>query len=249
MTEEVNAALESTPVKKKPGPKVGSKHSKKKAAPKAKIAKPIDYVPADQKEDVLLPASPLEELSLAQLREKAINVYRLPITTDMRKQDIISAILGKMGDKKANFAIDAASIDVDRIPPGYAKIILFKDQTQGALNFPHPFQINGQMFVVPRGVEVMVPLKVYWLMNDMKEKVKQPDPQHEGRYVTIEVHRMPFQLMGFTPGPDPKPDYAAYARARPRKQFRDLFGFWPGAAEMKEALKDGLIQLQPQEKI
>ena len=190
----------------------------------------------------------LLEMDMAQLRKYAA-AARVAIARDMNKEEIISAIKAKMKDK------DILRIgEVGKAPePGFARIILHRDPTPGAGNRPVYVQVNGYKCTVPRGIEVDVPMKVVSVLNDAKEMRKEEDPSQPynspARWRNIMVHSYPFQTLMFTPGPDPRPGFERTKAAKygPRVAFRDKFGRWPQRAELIEAIKDGLIKLQPQE--
>lgn len=194
----------------------------------------------------VLKTRPLEELELHELVERAINVYRIPLTPQMAKDKdtIIQAIkrINKEGGYQ-DFALDASKIDPDRIPPGWAKIKLFKENITGALNFPLPVGHNGYIIGIPRDVEVLVPIKVVdGPLQDAVEKRRMYNPA-TGERTVQEVHVQPFQEYGRTPGPDPRPNLTRERKFRPRQQFRDTYGFWPTADQLRAAIQDGNISL------
>lgn len=196
----------------------------------------------DEKEIVL------EDYDIAQLRKYA-SLQRVAITKEMKKTEIIEAIKAKMKDRDTVHLAEVGSLP----RPGFARIMLHRDPTPGSANRPVYVQVNSYKCTVPRGVEVDVPIKVLNVLNDSIETRKEEDlsqpfnsPQ---RYRNIKVHSYPFQTIAITPGPDPRPDGAKQSNYGPRFKFMKMFGRWPKRFELMEAIKDGLIKLEPLEQL
>lgn len=190
----------------------------------------------------------LDEMSIPELLERCYNVYRIPVTPDMAgSKEILLQAIRRQTERgtKQDFALDGRDVDPDAIPPGFAKIILHKEQHTGALNFPYPFGVNGYICAIPRDIPVLVPIKIVdGPLKDAKETVRIPIQGRPGEYKTVERHVQPYQELGRTPGPDPRPNKTKAYRFAPRKAFRDAYGHWPSAAQLDAALRDKTISLE-----
>jgi hypothetical protein len=192
---------------------------------------------------------PLEDQSYEELYNKAVNIYRIPVTKDYTKGDIIDAIRRKKDGRRVDVAIDAR--DVNEIPPGWAKVQLFKDNSPKASNRPQYFMVGGYRCTVPFGIPVLIPLKVLEVLQNAVESRRVEDNSvsnrnsDASRFKTVEVHRFPFSVLGQTPGPDPRPvlEKMKAINLAPREAYRDYFGRWPTNAELRVAIQDGVVKL------
>lgn len=208
---------------------------------------PVQTVEAAEALGVSPVTIPLEDQDEAVVREKAVNVYRIPLSGSETKQQIIDAIRRRNSSgQNVDFALDGRN--VDKIPAGWSKINLYKESIPGSQNYPLPVGCNGYICGIPRGVDVLVPNKIVGVLQDSVERrwVEDKTAVAQGqrvRFMPTEVHVNPFTILGSTPGPDPRPNTTKAFRYGPRKMFRDVYGFWPSAAALKEAIKDGTVSL------
>jgi hypothetical protein len=184
----------------------------------------------------------LDNLGIAELRKLASTVYRLPLTRDMTADDIRKLIKSK--EKKGDFA-QLAEFNGDAPRPGWARVIIHKDNNPSSSNRPVYLSINGYRITIPRGVEVDVPIKVVGVLNDAKQRflkentsVGTGDPN---RFFWEDSHSYPFSVVNMTSGPDPKPGNEKNREKQmgPRIRFRDKFGYWPKREELREAMRRG----------
>lgn len=192
------------------------------------------------------PVRALEDLSLAELVDKAITLYRVPLTPAMMqdKDTVIEAIRRKTKDGRyKDFALDARQVPDNQIPPGFAKITLHKDPNPSSMQMPYPFGNGGYIVGIPRDIPVLVAIKIVdGPLNDAVETITAPDPTRPGKYKKVHRHVQPFQEHGRTEGPDPRPNNARLERHRPREEFARMYGYWPTTDQLKEAFKDGVIR-------
>lgn len=238
---EVHSSADTTveaPAPRKRGRPLGSKNK-----PKAKVRAKAEKQEATA---VVVPAHiPLEDLPLGALRMRAKTIYNIPGVEDMEKEDLLNAILRRQRGKE--FAL--AAPEGDQIPAGYAKIELFKSSDPKASRRPQFVGVNGLNYMIPLGIPVNVPIKIYEVLNNAVERVIEEDNSTNGsansQFRYSERHRIPFRVYGVTPGPDPKPrnQRERVAKSRPREEYADLFGRYPTNAMLLEAVKDGVIKL------
>ena len=188
---------------------------------------------------------PLEELSLTELVDRAVSLYRIPLSMEMMKDKdvVIEAIRRQTSSgQHKDFALDGRSIPENKIPPGWAKIVLHKDPNPTSLQKAYPFGVNGYIVGIPRDIPVLVPIKIVdGPLKDAVETIRVPDPERPGTYKKVNRHVQPFQEIGRTPGPDPRPNTSKLQRFRPRQEFANMYGYWPTTDQLKEAFRDGVI--------
>ena len=188
-----------------------------------------------------------ENMTLAQARKYA-GLYRIPVSKDMEKEDIIAVIKTKMKGKDIAVVAETG----DHPAPGWARIELQR-ASNGNSNRPVYVSINGYRITIPRGVPVDVPIKIVGVLNDAKDwqLVENEDEPINSpkRYTRQPILSYPFQLIDKTPGPDPRPGYELGKQSHqgPREKFRSLFGRYPKRWELLEARKEGFIKLEPHE--
>lgn len=195
---------------------------------------------------------PLEDQSYEDLYRKAADIYRIPVTPDFTKGDIIDAIRRKQNGRRVDVALTSSDVGKNELQPGWAEIELFKDNRPNAKNRPQFFGVNGYRCMVPFGVKCRVPLKVYEVLKNAVETRRVQDEStsarnsDQSRYKTIEVQRFPYQVHGVKEGPDPRPvmEKRKSVLMRPREAFLNEFGFWPTGDQLREAVKDGVISLK-----
>jgi hypothetical protein len=188
-------------------------------------------------------------LPIEELRLRALKVYKIPVAPETPKQDIVETI------RRGKTGIDSAFSTTTfgpTVPPGWTKILFFKETHDNAANVPIYFNQTGYKITVPRGLEVLIPNKVVdgalqgtvtesKVLNKEKTRLQGSDV-----YDTVKTQRFPYQILGRTEGPDPRPvgDAARAKRHQPREAFAERFGFWPNKEQLMEAMKDGAIRSQ-----
>ncbi len=236
---EVHPSTDTTieaPARKRGRPP-GSKNK-----PKAKVRKTVEK----QEATPVVPAHiPLEDLPVGALRVRAKTIYNIPGAEELDKEDLLNAILRRQRGKE--FAL--AAPEGDQIPAGYAKIELFKSSDPKASKRPQFVGVNGLNYMIPLGVPVCVPIKIYEVLNNAVEKVIEEDSSTNAsvnsQFKYSERHRIPFRVYGITQGPDPKPrnQRERVAKSAPREEYANLFGRYPTNSMLLEAVKDGVIKL------
>lgn len=185
-----------------------------------------------------------DSMTIQQARKFA-SLFRIPIARDSTKEEIIQILKAKRSAQEmANVVVDTGTGP----KPGWTRINLARDSGNGSTQ-PLYVNCNGYAVTIPRGVEVDVPHKVVNVLNDAIEQrlVENQDVPYNdpNRYSWQKVLSYPFQVLAMNPGPDPKPGYEAQKRVqmKPRKKFKDIFGYWPTHAQLIEAQKEGLLRL------
>lgn len=192
------------------------------------------------------------DMPIGKLREYASHM-QLPLAKTATKEEIRQAIEKKLAGRTAAVL---ASKD-GKVPPGHAKIIINEDATPGSKNFPIYMNVNGYQCTIPRGKEVIVPMRIVRALTDAKVKRRsQMEVQDEyGRNIfretTVTVPSYPWQLLDSTPGPEPLTalEISKQKSMGPRRRYRDLFGHWPRGNELNRAIEKGLISLQDDEEL
>lgn len=193
-----------------------------------------------------------DEMSIGHLREYAAHM-QIPLAKTAKKDEIKEAIVRKLNGRSSAVIAERGA----KVPPGHAKIIINEDATPGSKNFPVYFNINGYQCTVPRGKEVIVPMRVVRALNDAKSKrrIQAAIPDQFGREVfretTVTVPSYPYQLVEVTPGDEPlTPHEQAKRRSNgPRIAYARMFGRWPRPADLRRAIEKGLITLNDQDTV
>lgn len=186
----------------------------------------------------------LDSLNIAELRKKAA-VYNVTLTRTMTREDILEQVKARLAGGK--YAIEAAG---DLPKPGFARIRIFNDPSPAASNRPVYVSVNNYAVLIPREVEVDVPVKIAEALgNSRSSRLAEDRTEPVGsasRYKFKEVQNYPFAIVSVTAGPDPRGSYekAAAQRERPREAFREKFGYYPTAEEVKEALRSGDLKIE-----
>jgi len=194
----------------------------------------------------------LKELTIAQLREYAKHL-RLPLERTATKEDILKSIEAKLNGR----TVPTLSSHVDKVPPGYAKIRILEDPTPGAANIPIYININGYEATLPRGVDIVVPMRVVRGLNDAavnrKKQTIAPDAQGREvfREVVVRTPSFPFQVIEMTPGPEVRTAHEQNKLKiqRPREKYRAMFGRWPKHGDLTRAIEKGLIKLDAEDSV
>lgn len=187
-----------------------------------------------------------EEMSIGHLREYAAHM-QIPLAKTAKKEDIKEAILRKLQGRTSAVIAQRG----DKVPPGHAKLIINEDPAPGAKNFPVYFNINGYQCTIPRGKEVIVPMRIVRALQDakVKRRVQSAVPDQWGREVfretTVTVQSYPYQLLDMTPGEEPLTAHEQAKRRTngPRQRYAQMFGRWPRPADLRRAIEKGLIKL------
>lgn len=190
---------------------------------------------------------PLMQLPLAELRARALEVYKIPVTPEMRAQDIVESI--RRGRTKVESAFSQETFG-EQVPAGWSKVMFFKDPNPGAQNIPVYFAQNGYKCTIPRGIEVLVPTKLVdgaiagAVTENRVLNKEQTRLSGQPVYDVVKMPRFPYQVTMRREGPDPRPvsDSSRARRFEPRQRFHDLFEFWPNKEQLLQAIKDGAIR-------
>lgn len=190
------------------------------------------------------------EMPIGKLREYASHM-QLPLAKTATKDEIRQAIEKKLAGRTA----PVMATKDGKVPPGHAKIIINEDPTPGSKNFPIYANINGYQCTIPRGKEVIVPMRVVRMLNDAKVKrrgqtfVQDEYGREIPRETTVVVPSYPFQVLEMVPGPEPLTplEISKQKTMGPRRRYRDMFGHWPRGNELNRAIEKGLISLQDDE--
>lgn len=153
----------------------------------------------------------LEGLSWGDLKRKAKNEFNYTPPRDATREDIIGAILRlDSNPNRSKVITDMAS----PIPPGWARIRLHThDRASG--KDPVVLNVNdGKPFQILRGAVVEIPIKHMHALQDARNMFVIPDNAQTGDTskgqiqvfdVFEEENDYSFDVLGFTPGPDPRP--------------------------------------------
>lgn len=190
------------------------------------------------------------EMQIGKLREYASHM-RVALSKTATKQEIIEAIERKLNGRIMPEFADSTT----KVKPGYAKIRIHEDPNPGASNLPVYVNANGYVATIPRGKDIIVPIRVVRVLNDAtvnrrkQTLVAGNDGRETFRETTVTVQSYPFQVIEMTPGPEVKTAHElSKERAQgPRKRYRQLFGHWPKPRELSRAIEKGLIVLNPDE--
>ena len=170
-----------------------------------------------------------ETVDIGTLR-KAAKALGIQAERTWVRDDFVRAIKQRQQDGSGtlNFLVDGAS----QPPPGYARVIVHRNPTPGHKNTPIHVGHNGTLFQVPRGLEVDMPKE---FLNSLKDAITKETREVEpGKYVEEDQMSYPFQVLAITPGQWKNPNDNRAASYRIRKEFMDMHGVWPTAAELRE---------------
>lgn len=193
-----------------------------------------------------------DNMPIGKLREYASHM-QIALAKTATKAEIKEAILRKLEGRAAPMLASKE----DKVPPGHARIILNEDSTPGSKNYPVVFNINGYVCTVPRGKEIIVPMRVLRALQDAKVKrLTQKSVQDEyGREIfqnsVVTVPSYPYQVLEMVPGPEPLTALEQQKKKTmgPRKRYRALFGRYPRPAELVRAIEKGFIKLDEEEEL
>lgn len=191
------------------------------------------------------------DMSIGQLRQYASHL-RIALAKTATKPDIIEAIENKLNGR----VVPEFAHEGSQVKPGYAKIRLLEDPMPGASNLPAYINANGYVATIPRGVDVIVPMRVVRTLNyatvNKRKQTLVVDPQtgrETFRESTVTVPSYPFQVIEMTPGPEV---LTAHERSKQRSQrlrkaYRAMFKRWPGRQDLTRAIEQGLIKLEAED--
>lgn len=191
-----------------------------------------------------------DEMPIGKLREYASHM-NIPLAKTAKASEIKEAIVRKLGGRSAAVIADRGA----KVPPGHAKIIINEDPTPGSKNYPVYFNLNGYQCTIPRGKEVIVPMRVVRGLQDakVKRRTQVAVPDGFGREVfretTVTVPSYPYQLLEMTPGEEPLTNHEKQKQKTngPRARYAALFGRYPRPADLRRAIEKGLIKLESDE--
>lgn len=178
---------------------------------------------------------------------------RISYPNTVTKEDLLELIDRKLRGRSTPNLADTAS----SVPPGHARIKLLEDPMPGASNFPVYVNANGSEFTIPRGREVIVPMRVVRTLNDasVKRRKQTSNIDAQGREFTQEVETVvpsyPFQILEMTPGEEPMStlEKAKSRSIGPRRRYQQLFGYWPRPGQLQTAIEKGLLDLHENEEL
>lgn len=193
-----------------------------------------------------------DSMPIGRLREYASHM-QIALAKNATKSEIKEAILRKLEGRAAPLMAQ----DVGKVPPGHAKIIINEDPTPGSKNYPVVFNVNGYVCTVPRGKEIVVPMRIVRALADAKVKrLSQKAIQDEyGREIyqntVVTVPSYPYQVLEMVPGPEPLTALEQQKRRTqgPRQRYRAMFGRYPRPAELVRAIERGFIKLHEDEEL
>lgn len=193
-----------------------------------------------------------DAMKISELREYAAHM-RIPLAKTATKEEIKEAIKRKLAGRAAPVLAKQG----DKVPPGHAKIIINEDPNPGSMQVPIYLNANGYVCTIPRGKEVIVPMRVVRVLQDAKvNRLVQKEVQDQyGRMVfqntTVTVPSYPFQVLEVNPGPEPLTilEKQKLRSNGPRKRYAEMFGRYPRPAELRRAIEKGLIKLHEDETV
>lgn len=192
------------------------------------------------------------EMDRGKLMQYASHL-RIAFPNTATKSDLIEMIDNKLKGRTTAKLADNST----KVPPGHAKIRINEDPMPGASNFPIYINANGYECTIPRGKDVIVPMRVVRTLQDasVKRRKQTSSIDAQGREFTQEseivVPSYPYQVLEMNPGPEPLTNLekSKLKSIRPRERYRDKFGYWPQAGQLRGAIEKGLISLEENEEL
>ena len=131
-----------------------------------------------------------DNMPIGKLREYAKHM-QIPLAKTAKQEEIVDAIKRKLAGKTSAVISERGA----KVPPGHAKIIINEDPTPGSKNFPVYFNINGYQCTIPRGKEVIVPMRVVRALQDakVKRRTQVAIPDNYGREVFRNTALLPIK--------------------------------------------------------
>lgn len=151
------------------------------------------------------------------------------------KEDFVTAIQARDGASSIGYVFDSGTGP----KPGYSRIVLHRDTSQGAKNSSVHVGVNGAIFAIPRGIEVDVPTIVINALNDARGPVMThiEESTGPGRFVENVQQSYPFQVLATNPGKVVNRNDTRARNFEIRKACKDSIGKWPTHAELTEWMK------------
>lgn len=204
---------------------------------------------SDEQKNVQEVAAPnFNKMTVGQLKEYAA-LQRLPVDKNTTKEQLIEMINRKLGER----IMPQLSKDTSELKPGYARIRIEEDPNPGAKQIPVYLNDNGYECTIPRGVEVVVPLRVVRNLRNATAKRLRQVEQDSGPPITKEVRvpSYPFTVLESREGPEvyTKREMLARKKFAPRLRYWQQFGRWPKPRELAYALQQGFLTLEASEEL
>lgn len=198
----------------------------------------------------------LESMTMSQLRHAAHAVYRVRIERNWSKSQIIDAIMRAAERRESMIGVSPVPDTNDVIPPGKARIMILPDESKRNPREPVYVNINSHSFLIPRGVQVDVPVEVVEVLRNAVVRgvdgVRPVDASYynnSGDFADREafsntgdhdVYSYPFQLFGMNPLPG---DESLLKERIPKEEvyrykYAVLYNTWPTDEELREFMKD-----------
>lgn len=176
----------------------------------------------------------ISKLDIGALRTFA-KAMGINANRDWTKEDFVRSLIAKGEQASVGLVID----DENAPRPGFSRIILHRDTSSGHKNSPVQVGHNGQLYSIPRGVQVDVPTYIIHVLNDAEGKVMSEIEATSGPSTFVENTQKsyPYQVMATTPGNIKNTIDPRAAEASLRKQCKETIGRWPTDGEYKEWLR------------
>lgn len=151
------------------------------------------------------------------------------------KEDFVTAIQARNGASTVGFVFDSETGP----KPGYSRILLHRDTSQGHKNSSVHVGVNGNIFAIPRGHEVDVPTPVVGALKDAKGPVMShvEESTGPGKFVENIQQSYPFQVIATNPGKVPNRHDTRAKNFELREACKNAIGKWPTHAELTEWMK------------
>lgn len=201
-------------------------------------------------QDNMTPDTDMSGMTIGELRQYA-SLLRVPLA----KTDTMEEIRQKITKHVERKSVARLATPTTTVEPGWAKIIVNEDPMPGAANSPVYVNANGYQCTLPRGVPIIVPIKIVNVLNDaVVNRIKQTSsfvPGQPLQETRVRVLSYPFQVLEMNPGPDPRPGLEAAKRktAGPKMKFMKKFGYWPKRGQLMRAIEAGHIVLDDDEEL
>jgi hypothetical protein len=184
----------------------------------------------------------LESLNMAQLRTTA-KLMKITSQKDWTAEDFIKAIQAKQQASVMEMVFDPTL----QPKPGFARILLHRDPTPGSKNSPVQTGFNGQIYSIPRGIEVDIPKEFVEVLKNARTVTYASEGATSSDGAPAQSREQvnqsyPFQVLMVTPGEWKNPNDNRAIQYAVREEFVKMFGHWPTAGELKEAQKAKLIK-------
>lgn len=148
------------------------------------------------------------------------------------KEDFVTAIQAKNGASTVGYVFDNGLGP----KPGYSRVVLHRDTSQGAKNSSVHVALNGAIFAIPRGIEVDVPTDLIGVLQDARGPVMThiEEATGPGRFVENMQQSYPFQVLATTPGKRANRSDTRAKSFELRQACKNSIGKWPTHAELAE---------------